>query len=85
MLSVMYVNVIIIKKMNFPVKRPSSGPSLAIVLQTPSFKLFAIPKEADNNDVVKVKINKYKAVGELPTIALDIELSRVPSSKLNVY
>ena len=60
------------KKINFPVKRPSSGPSLARVRQIPSFKLFAIPKEADNTEVMKVKINK---AGVLPMIVLDIEVS----------
>ena len=66
------------KKINFPVKRPSSGPSLAMVRQTPSFKLFAIPKEADNIDVKKVKANK---AGEPPMIVLDIDVSFKPSSK----
>ena len=59
-------------RINFPVRRPSSGPSLAMVRQTPSFKLFAIPKEADNIDVMKVKINNS---GVLPMIVLDIEVS----------
>ena len=62
----------ITKKINFPVRRPSSGPSLARVRQIPSFKLFAIPKEADNTEVMKVKINK---AGVLPMIVLDIEVS----------
>ena len=69
---------VITKKINLPVKRPSSGPSLAMVRQTPSFKLFAIPKEADNIDVKKVKANK---AGELPMIVLDIDVSCKPSSK----
>ena len=62
------------KKINFPVKRPSSGPSLAMVRQTPIFKLFAIPKEADNIDVKRVNRNNAWVF----PIMLNIEVSSLP-------
>ena len=64
------------KRMNLPVRRPPRGPSaLAMVRHTPSFKVFARPKEADNMEEVKVRMNKGGVSMNPPPTILWTEVS----------
>ena len=72
------------KRMNLPVRRPPRGPSaLAMVRHTPSFKVFARPKEADNMEEVKVRMNKGGVSMNPPPTILWTEVS--PPARHNTW